>query len=454
MSGIFVCILLIILGWGNSFAAQQAPYGAGIAPEVGFSFPLDNSYFPYPTEGLATVSGKASYQQAKDSQYDVVLVLDTSGSTLWPCGIDLDNDGIKGELVDIGFSRLSFFGKKPVKLMNTDPDDSILAAEVLAARELLRLLNPDTTQISLVTFNGDLAADGRSSVPGTPDAFLEYPLTNDYGKVDEILTDIYNDREPYGGTNMGEGVEMAVGALTNGKKEAHKVIIFLTDGVPSFPFGSANVTEPGDKEYALASARKAQSKGIRINTFAIGGEALSDPATVQGMADTTGGLYTPVKRPDEIITRLAETKFFHLETVEVKNVTLAKAAQRILLSPDGTFMATVPVALGFNIIQATAKATDGSLGNSTLHLYYVPTKEPPKLGLDLAKDRLSDLKLALERQKSHTLELDIARWLEGRAKREEIKELYIRAGANRKGNKELFINLYQEKLKLILKPQK
>jgi len=77
-----------------------------------------------------------------------------------------------------------------------------------------------------------------------------------------------------------------------------------------------------------------------------------------------------------------------------------------------------------------------------------------RLGLDLAKDRLSDLKLALERQNSHTLELDIARWLEGRAKREEIKELYIRAGANRKGNKELFINLYQEKLKLILKPQK
>jgi len=163
MSGIFVCILLIILGWGNSFAAHQAPYGAGLAPEVGFSFPLDNSYFPYPTEGLATVSGKASYQQAKDSQYDVVLVLDTSGSTLWPCGIDLDNDGIEGELVDIGFSRLSFFGKKPVKLMNTDPDDSILAAEVLAARDLLRLLNPDTTQISLVTFNGDLAADGRGS---------------------------------------------------------------------------------------------------------------------------------------------------------------------------------------------------------------------------------------------------------------------------------------------------
>jgi hypothetical protein len=363
-------------------------------------------------------------------------------------------DGILGKLFNIGFSRMSFFSKKPVKLMNTDPDDSIFAAEILAAKELLRLLNPETTKIGLVTFNGDLADDGRSSVPSTPDAFLEHPLTNDYEKIDDLLTDIYNNREPQGGTNMGEGLQMAIGAVTFNQKQTHKIIIFLTDGVPSFPHGSANVTDPEDKEYALSYARNAQTESIRIDTFAIGGEALSDPSTVQGIADITGGIYKAVKRPNEIITKLAETKFFRLESIEVKNVTLGKPAQDLLFGPDGSFMATLPVAFGHNLITATAKASDGTIGKQDLHLFYVPTEAPPKLQLDVTKDKLSDLKLALDKQKAHALELDVARWLEGKAKRKEIKELYIRADAKRKGNKELSLDLYQEDLRLILKPKK
>jgi sulfur relay (sulfurtransferase) DsrF/TusC family protein len=439
--------IFIILFYGET--SHPNPQG----PDVNFVYPPDNSYFPYPTGGIATVAGKVYYQQAKGTHYEVALVLDTSGSTIWPCGIDLDNDGITGELYDIGFSRMSFFSKKPIKLINTDPDDSILAAEVIAAKGLLRILNPATTQISLITFNGDLAADGRSAVLDTPDAFLEHPLSNDYSKVDQILTELYN-RFPYGGTNMGEGIEVAIASLDSNRPGTQKIIIFLTDGVPSFPYGSANVTDPGDKEYALEAAHKAKAKGIRIDTFAIGGEALSDPSTVQEIATSTGGVYTAVNNPAEIITKLAETKFFRLKSVKVKNLTLNQPAHYILLSPDGTFMANVPVTSGPNIIQALAEATDGSQGKVDLHLYYVLTEHQPELGLDIRKNSLSDLQLDLTKQKYQILEVDVARWLEAKSKRAEIKELYLRAGTTREGHRELLIKTRQEKLNLILMPRK
>jgi hypothetical protein len=57
---IIVWLLIILIGPGNSLADPQAP-------EVVFSFPPDKSYFPYPVNSLATVGGKASYQQAKET---------------------------------------------------------------------------------------------------------------------------------------------------------------------------------------------------------------------------------------------------------------------------------------------------------------------------------------------------------------------------------------------------
>src|SRR5688500_5455154 len=66
--------------------------------------------------------------------FDVVLVIDVSGSTEYPSGIDVDRDG------EIGAR-----GDEPLipgmpKEKNTDPGDSVLAAELEAAGRLLEIL--------------------------------------------------------------------------------------------------------------------------------------------------------------------------------------------------------------------------------------------------------------------------------------------------------------------------
>ena len=67
-----------------------------------------------PLAGFAEASERPTF-------FDVMLVVDVSGSTAYPSGIDVDGDGTRGERRPALLAGLA--GTK-----NTDPDDSVLAA--------------------------------------------------------------------------------------------------------------------------------------------------------------------------------------------------------------------------------------------------------------------------------------------------------------------------------------
>src|SRR5262245_51049631 len=77
-----------------------------------------------PVRGMAVAFGE------RPIDFDIMLVIDVSGSTRNASGSDVDRDGILGINPRLDPSQA---GAYPPDMVSTDPDDSILAAEVRAA---------------------------------------------------------------------------------------------------------------------------------------------------------------------------------------------------------------------------------------------------------------------------------------------------------------------------------
>ena len=294
-----------------------------------------------------------------------MIVMDVSKSTEAASGADVDEDGNLGEDPHLG---LYAPGEYPDEVRSTDPEDTILHAEVRAANTLLDGLDAKRVRVGLVTFSGEAGPDGRQKSPDQRDATLQVPLTQDYEQVRRALRRVLA-RGPNGATNFAAGIRLATqelaglsGASSKRAPGAKPVVLFLTDGRPSFPAGLASVEDPGDLEAAVAAARVAQSAGIRINTYAVGNDALAQPKAATEVARVTLGTYTPVLEPGAIAAALQATSFANVEDIGVVNLTTQESAPDVRLNPDGSFQAFVPVREGRNRVLVNALASDGTRG--------------------------------------------------------------------------------------------
>lgn len=377
--------------------------------ELAIDFPLQGMTLDY-TSPTTPIAGYVYTNGSHNINYKVIIALDASGSTAAPCGMDLDKDGVIGRVPTLYRELRGMIGEG-----NTDPGDSIFAAEILAARKLLRLLDPDLTQVGLVSFSGGFEGGGAHSNITMHDAYLEHPLTKEYALITEVLNRVKTKR-PAGGTNVAAGIRLGIEALMGLMSNTHspgyqpndhskKIIFLLSDGFPSFPVGSANVADPEDKILTVSAAHLAYLAGIQINTYALGPDALSSPFTLQEIARVTGGRFTGLSNPGEILTRLEEARFITLRNIEVENITLTKPASEMLVTPEGFFFALVPLTEGLNKVRVSARATDGSVAEKLLSLYWFkPEKQSDiALQLDLARDHVRDLKLTLAKEKERLI---------------------------------------------------
>lgn len=168
------------------------------------------------------VSGRALATRGDVRSFDVIMVIDTSRSTVDPTGNDINGNGTVGtrRLGGIG----AIFGSG-----STDPGDSILAAEVAAARQLLRGLDSRSTRVGLVVFAGDPSGGGWGSGGPRP-AFTLEPLSQDYTRIERSL-DYLLQTDPEGSTHMAAGVDQATiellglrGAISRPNPNADKVV--------------------------------------------------------------------------------------------------------------------------------------------------------------------------------------------------------------------------------------
>jgi hypothetical protein len=342
----------------------------------------------------APIRGNAMAGGDKPVNFDVILAIDVSGSTKEASGVDVDGDG------EVGFNpqvELVEPGAYPSDMRSTDPGDTILAAEVTAASALLSTLDAGRVRVGVVTFSGEMdPKTGKRARYDQQDAWVEMPLTDDLERVRAALRAILA-RGPYGGTNFAAGVRLAItelaglsGAKSRPRPDASKVVLFLTDGVPSFPFGFGNHMDPGDVEASLNAARLAHKAGITINTYALGPNALASPVAATEIARITRGTFMPVQNPGDIISFLQGVSFASVVSYDVR------------LSPDGSFSGFVPVREGVNRVRVTALTTGGTSGSVELDLEFETSGLTGReLGLELERirERNKQLMLLIERER-------------------------------------------------------
>lgn len=323
--------------------------------------------------GMAFLSGKAMALYGDFQPFDIMFVIDASESTAAPSGADIDGDGEIGHRRGEGF--LGIFGRIPL-LPNTDRGDSVLAAEVAAVRVLLDQLDPRTTRVGVVVFSGD-----RNSL--TPDAFTQVPLTTDHEKVHRGLDEIL-DIGPNGMTNMVSAVDLATvellglrSAYSERRPGARRIMLFLTDGRPTLPMLNSTIQ---NARMAIAKAVRAAKLGIRIDTYAIGKDALKEPIVVVEMARVTpGGVFTPIRNPRNLRSVFEEVSFAEIEKLEIENRTTKSPAEHLIQNPDGSFSALIPVREGKNTLEVFARATDGTEARQQVTVTFLKNGRVPEL---------------------------------------------------------------------------
>jgi Mg-chelatase subunit ChlD len=362
--------------------------------------PVYNKVHQAPIKGNAVAGGD------QPADFDVILIVDVSGSTKVASGVDVDGDGEVG--IDPMFELVPP-GTYPPGLRNTDPQDSILAAEIAAAEALISALDSDRVRVGVISFSGETnPLTGHRVRFDQQDAWVEVPLSGDYERVRQALRSILA-RGPHGGTNFAAGIRLAVtelagltGSQSVPRPRAKKVVLFLTDGLPSFPIGSGAVSDPGDTEAALNAARLAHKAGVTVNTYALGPSALTNPIAATEIARITLGTFMPVQNPGNIISFLQGVTFANVDDVIFTNLTTREVSYDVDLSPDGSFSGFVPVTEGKNRVRVTALASDGSSGSVEFDLVFETsglTSRELALELDRIRERNKHLMLLIERER-------------------------------------------------------
>jgi hypothetical protein len=261
----------------------------------------------------------------------------------------------------------------------------------------------------VLTFSGEVDLEtGERTSPNQKDAILRIALTDDFAKVNDVLDAIQREGS-HGATNFAAAIHLAVvelvgltGSSSVARPGAKRLLQFLTDGVPTFPFGRGDVADPEDAEAAISASRLARKAGLTINSFALGRYALESPIATTEMARLTGGAYTPVRNPGEILAFLSGVSFANIEDVVITNLTTQDVSYDVSLSPDGSFSGFVPVDLGRNRVQVTVLASDGGERTISLDVNFEKsglTENELMVELARVRKRNREMMLLLERKR-------------------------------------------------------
>ena len=206
-------------------------------------------------------------------------------------------------------------------------------------------------------------------------------------------------------TNMVDAINLSMiellatqSAYSEPRRESvpKRIIMFLTDGRPTLPIDGASLQ---NAKMAIDHATRARKFDIRIDTYALGPDALSEPISVVEMARVSNGVFTPVKRPADLRAVFEQIDFSEIDSLSVTNQTTGAEADYLTQSADGRFTALLNMQEGRNRIEVFARATDGSQMRREISVEFVPGAEAQQLSLReiaqrnrLLANRLRDLK--------------------------------------------------------------
>lgn len=228
----------------------------------------------------------------------VAIALDVSRSTVDPTGFDIDRDGTKGQSRIRRIRSGSMFDRD-----STDPGDSFLAAQVVAANSLVHAFAPVGTRFAIVGYSGvdKRAARGRRVPSPTADATVESPPTSDVGALTAALDRILAAGS-LGQTHFAPAMRMSSASLTDSGVSAAeaKIVLFVSDSPSPHP------DDRGAQSEIAEATLDATDRGVVFHTFGLGDAARERrPRALAEIAEGTGGTFRPVRNATDLHCELA-----------------------------------------------------------------------------------------------------------------------------------------------------
>lgn len=172
-------------------------------------------------------------------------------------------------------------------MLATDVHPSRLGRAKIDLLDLIRQLEGD--RLGLVVFRGR--------------PLLLCPLTTDYGFVTQILEGVGVDSAPVGETSIGDAIDEALRSFDT-DAGAHRAIVLISDGEDLAGRALEAADRAREKGVAIFTVGLGSSEGSRIPSPSNAKEFLRhggtevksrlDNATLQAIAEKTGGAYVPV----------------------------------------------------------------------------------------------------------------------------------------------------------------
>jgi hypothetical protein len=363
---------------------------------------------------LVEVSGYAGARSRRGQ--DLVIVIDVSDSTLESAGVDLDGDGPEGAtdplLVDWLLRQPDVSERLVERVQEEDFDDSVLMVELAAAYELIDRVDPRLFRVGIVAFSGH--------------AWVVTPVGATRSELIDGLDHLrWNFFYGTGGTDFVDAVRVAAAALETPSAEADpaapdarggaaaketaaaedteeqlsdRAILFLSDGAPTGVAGRSRA-----EESALAAARAAADRGIRVFTYAIGPQAIQALDVYRGMAELSGGRFEKIEKPAEAVPALRSVDLTDVAELSVENLTTGGDARAVRLFPDGSFDGLVELSEGRNRLRFTALAHNGSRDVAERSVVY---SEPGNLTAEERVEHDKRLALMVDELKERTQETE------------------------------------------------
>jgi len=289
--------------------------------------------------GVLEVAGWAG--ASSEDRHELIIAIDVSRSTGLPSGVDVNGNGRIGRT--LRSSRDPLRQPNPRRRCN-DSGDTVLAAEIAGARQLIEHLDPKRTRVGLVTFSEA--------------ARVVAPLESSREEIGVALDRIASDTIPSGTTNIAAALRTATRAVLDGAplpdEEPHRSLILLSDGTP---VGRKPIEESVAE--IVEAALETAEMGVRIHAFAIGVEIMEGTDVYASISSQSGGHFVAIQKPADIALRLSRLNLTRLAAVVLANVTTGEPGRATRLFPDGSFDGVVGLTPGENRISITARGPGG-----------------------------------------------------------------------------------------------
>jgi hypothetical protein len=363
-------------------------------------------------EGIAKGRGEVG-------NFDIMIVIDSSQSASEPTGSDVNEDGIIDDdhagadsiyKAEIHATLLFQHMLTEIPLNDIDPQGSRRVRLGLVTYAGKGDLQDHRTR---KVFLSDMRRDRQLESMIDRDASIESELTADYSlfKARLAAASLKQEKRLLGSyTNFLAGIAMAARELkANGRRDAQKVIFFMTDGEATAPFNKFC----GDR-LAMEFSNELRSDDIRVNAFGIGRKANSELARrTLGPRGIVGksGTYTPVQSAADILNRIRDrtSSVVRAGAIINRHDGVMYRGQNMQFNFDGTFSGNVEVQEGSNEIEIHVETVSGKKFVHGIPLTFAyPDRYLEKLRAELVAEQSAseEVRRRMKQQKSLKLEIN------------------------------------------------